>query len=113
MQKNWIRLQAVLFPLITTQLVALGWQYYLHIRHMIRRKDGFELGCVLLRHVLWTLLVTSQHGLMKSTLIFLAFNWISANYICETAASPPRCTLFLCCYDAIPTAALMRWYHFR
>jgi acyl-CoA 6-desaturase (Delta-6 desaturase) len=80
-QKVWIRLQAFLFPAITTLLVALGWQYYLHIRHILRRKEWLELACIVLRHVIWTALVTTKFGLGQSALLFLAFNWIAANYI--------------------------------
>lgn len=80
-QKYWIRLQAVLFPLITTLLVALGWQYYLHVRHIIRRKNRYEGLCLILRHLLWHKLITVQYGLWQSTLLFLAYDWFAANYI--------------------------------
>jgi hypothetical protein len=31
--KMWLRVQSFLFPVITTSLVALGWQFYLHPRY--------------------------------------------------------------------------------
>lgn len=79
--KMWIRLQAVMFPLLTTVLVALGWQYYLHIRHIIRVKNWSEMASIIARHAIWTALVTSQFGLAQSTLLFLAFDWVGSNYI--------------------------------
>jgi len=80
-QKTWIRLQSVMFPMITTLLVALGWQYYLHIRHIIRAKNWPELGSIIVRHVIWTALVTTHFGLWHSVLLFLAYDWLASNYI--------------------------------
>ncbi|KAJ1432811.1 fatty acid desaturase-domain-containing protein [Ochromonadaceae sp. CCMP2298] len=77
----WIRMQAVMFPMVTTLLVTLGWQYYLHIRHIIRVKNFYEMGAIAARHVIWTSLVTAQFGLAQSALMFLAYNWLASNYI--------------------------------
>ena len=80
-QKIWIRIQAVMFPVITTLLVALGWQYYLHVRHIIRIKNVVEMLSLVVRHVIWTMLVTTKFGLGQSILLYLAYDWIAANYI--------------------------------
>lgn len=80
-QKLWIRMQAFLFPIITTLLVALGWQYYLHPRHILRTKNTTEMISLVVRHLLWTVLVTSKFGLKQSALLFLAYDWFGANYI--------------------------------
>ncbi len=80
-QKGWLLLQAYLFPLITTLLVALGWQVYLHPRHIIRTKNFAEALMLVTRYTLWTLVFTSKFGLLKSALIYLAYDWIGANYI--------------------------------
>lgn len=79
--KYWLRLQAFLFPAVTTLLVALGWQYFLHVRHILRVKNWFELLSLGVRHVIWTVVVTAKFGLYKSTLLFLAYEWLAANYI--------------------------------
>lgn len=79
--KAWLSLQAFLFPLITTSLVAAGWQFYLHPRHMLRKKEYLEFSMLIVRYVLWTLLITFHFGLGKSALLYLAYNWTSANYI--------------------------------
>jgi fatty acid desaturase 2 (delta-6 desaturase) len=77
----WIRMQAVMFPMVTTLLVALGWQYYLHIRHIIRVKNVPEFAAIALRHVIWTTAVTAKFGLGQSAVLFLAYNWMASNYI--------------------------------
>ncbi len=81
LQKVWIKAQALLFPVITTLLVALGWQFFLHPRHLLRTKNIAEIGSMTLRYVLWTVLFTSKFGLTKSILLYLAYVWIGANYI--------------------------------
>lgn len=80
-QKIWIRMQAFLFPTVTTLLVALGWQYYLHIRHILRVKNWGELASIIVRHLIWTAVVTTHFGLGKSVLLFLAYDWLASNYI--------------------------------
>jgi fatty acid desaturase len=81
LHKSWIAAQAILFPLITTSLVAAGWQFYLHPRFIIRKKDWREGLMLVLRYVLWHQLITTQFGLKASIWIYLAYNWVSANYI--------------------------------
>jgi fatty acid desaturase 2 (delta-6 desaturase) len=79
--KKWVSYQAILFPLVTTSLVALGWQLYLHPRHIIRTKQHMELVFLGLRYALWTYMVTLKFGLLQSTGLYLAFMWIGSNYI--------------------------------
>lgn len=80
-QKYWIGGQSVLFPVLTNLLVTLGWQFYLHPRHIIRRKLWIEgLSCIA-RYVLWTVFITGKFGLGQSALIYLAYDWVAANYI--------------------------------
>lgn len=79
--KGWIRLQAVLFPLISTSLVALMWQLYLHPRHILRTKNWVEAGSLVVRYILWTYFFTMKFGVAQSALIYLAYDWVSANYI--------------------------------
>lgn len=80
-QKSWLSAQAVLFPVITTSLVALGWQFYLHPRHILRTKNFAEAVMLVTRYVLWTLIFTTKFGLLKSAVIYLLYNWAAANYI--------------------------------
>ena len=79
--KNWISLQAFLFPVITCLLVALGWQLYLHPRYIVNTKKYFEGVCILTRYAIWTALVTTKFGLAQSIVMYLAYVWIGSNYI--------------------------------
>jgi fatty acid desaturase len=79
--KSWLRLQAFLFPLVTTSLVALGWQFYLHPRHILRTKNVNEALSFAIRFVLWQLLITTKYGALNSLLIYLAYTWFGSNYI--------------------------------
>ncbi len=79
--KGWISLQAFLFPVITTSLVAAGWQFYLHPRHIMRSKNVAEAVSIFTRLALWTYFITGEFGLVKSAGIYLLYNWFAANYI--------------------------------
>ncbi|KAH9599973.1 Fatty acid desaturase domain [Trypanosoma melophagium] len=47
--RSWISLQAYLFAPVTTSLVALYWQLFLHPKHMIRRRCYTEIISILCR----------------------------------------------------------------
>jgi fatty acid desaturase len=79
--KSWIALQAYLFPLITTFLVATGWQFYLHPRHIVRTKNIYEGASLITRLALWTYFITGTFGLKNSALIYFCYNWVASNYI--------------------------------
>jgi fatty acid desaturase len=79
--KMWIKFQAAAFPIITTLLVALGWQFYLHPRHIIRKRHVAEGLSFIARYALWHTFITSKFGIQNSILIYLAYTWFAANYI--------------------------------
>jgi len=79
--KRWVKDQALLFPIITTLLVALGWQFYLHPRFVVRKKNVWEFLALTTRYALWTYYITGTFGLLQSAAIYLAYNWFAANYI--------------------------------
>lgn len=79
--KTWISLQAILFPVITTFLVATGWQCFLHIRHIIRQKNIYEAAAVFTRYAAWHYYITGHFGLATSTAIYCLYNWCASNYI--------------------------------
>ena len=79
--KIWILLQAVMFPVLTTLLVALGWQFYLHPRHIVRKRNYVEGAMLILRYVLWHTLFTTRFGFWQSAAMYLAYVWFGANYI--------------------------------
>jgi fatty acid desaturase len=79
--KLWLRMQAFLFPVVTCQLVALGWQLYLHPRHVLRQKKWDEGICMLARYALWHTFITSKFGLAGSALVYLAYNQVASDSI--------------------------------
>lgn len=56
--KSWLRLQAFLFAPVTCFLVSLGWQLFLHPRHIVRTKRVWEGVCLLSRFVLAAVLAS-------------------------------------------------------
>ena len=81
LQKAWLSAQAFLFPVLTTLLVALGWQFFLHPRHIVRTKNVAEAVALITRYFFWTILFTNRFGLAQSVWMYLVYNWIAANYI--------------------------------
>lgn len=79
--RSWISLQAYLFPVITTFLVATGWQFFLHPRHIMRRKNVPEALALVARYALWHHFITGHFGLTQSVAIYCFYNWCAANYI--------------------------------
>jgi acyl-CoA 6-desaturase (Delta-6 desaturase) len=79
--KLWIRMQAIMFPVITTLLVAIGWQFYLHPRHILRTKNLYEALSLAIRGVVFWMLFVPQFGITNSVYLYLAYTWIGANYI--------------------------------
>ena len=80
-QKLWISLQGYLFPIMTTSLVTLGWQFYLHPQHILRTKNYAEAAALVVRLALWTAFITPYFGLLGSMGVYLAYTWIASNYI--------------------------------
>lgn len=79
--KLWISLQAVMFPIITTLMVALGWQFYLHPRHIVRTKNLGEAAAFGLRLMMFSLVVVPTFGFGYAFQLYLLYTWIGANYI--------------------------------
>lgn len=80
-QKLWISMQGYLFPLLTTTLVALGWQFYLHPNHILRTKNTAEGMAIFVRLLLWSVFITPKFGLLQSAGLYLMYNWLASNYI--------------------------------
>lgn len=104
--KLWIRLQAFMFPIITTVLVASGWQFFLHPRHILRTKNFSEAVAIIVRYVVWYHTISAKFGLKESICkliiiiniiliyfcniyylfkfiidMYFFYNWFAANYI--------------------------------
>lgn len=79
--RNWIGWQFLLFPTITNLLVVLGWQFYLHPRHMLRTKHYNELLSLLVRYGAIYYFFVPHFGLMKTLLLYVWYCWVGGNYI--------------------------------
>jgi len=79
--KLWIRMQAFLFPVVTTVLVALGWQLYLHPRHIIRGRKVNEAAALITRYAAFAYFVVPFFGLSRALGIYLFYNWVGSTYI--------------------------------
>jgi fatty acid desaturase 2 (delta-6 desaturase) len=80
--KMWLRNQALLFTPVSCLLVALGWQYYLHPRHIQRTKRMHTEGLTLvIRHVLFYGVLCAGMSWAASVGVFLAYNTLASAYI--------------------------------
>jgi fatty acid desaturase 2 (delta-6 desaturase) len=80
--KWWIRNQALLFTPVSCLLVALGWQYYLHPRHIWRSgRASTEGTTVVLRHVLFYGGLCTGMSWGAAVGLYMAYNTIGSAYI--------------------------------
>jgi fatty acid desaturase len=80
--KAWLRKQAFFFTPVSCLLVALGWQYYLHPRHIVRTKRMHTEGASFaLRHLLFFGGLCSGLSWGQSMAVFLVYNTIASAYI--------------------------------
>ena len=80
-QRLWIRLQAYLFPVVTCFLVAMGWQFYLHPRYMLRTNKWSELATLVVRYTLFYKLFAPVLGVWGAVKFYCLYNAIAADYI--------------------------------
>eukprot|EP01035_Chromulina_nebulosa_P022858 gene22858-29605_t len=73
--KLWLRMQAPLFPIITTSLVALGWQFYLHPRHVIRTNQYPEGISLLARYAAIAYFISPKFGALNTLGPLKWVNW--------------------------------------
>lgn len=80
--KMWLRYQAYLFVPVSCFLVALGWQYFLHPRHIQRTKRWSTEGLyIAIRHVLLYGFLFNGYTWKTSLLLYVLYNGIAASYI--------------------------------
>ncbi len=80
-QKLWVKLQPFLFPVITTTTVSLGWQYFLHLRHIARKKEILEALAIFTRHFCIYFFLGRKYGAATTVLMYLFYMWVGSNYI--------------------------------
>jgi fatty acid desaturase len=80
--KKWVPLQAFLFAPVSCSLVTLSWQYFLHPRHIFRRKLHREALFIALRHVAIVLMALYAGATFwQSVGTYLIYNSIGGTYI--------------------------------
>lgn len=85
--KSWLSLQAKLFAPLTTLLVTLGWQLYLHPRHSLRTKHYDELAMMAIRYAVVGA-VAAHNGALYTLACYLLYVQLGAMYIfCNFAVS--------------------------
>ena len=92
----WIRNQALLFTPVSCLLVTLGWQYFLHPRHILRTGRASSEGvAIVARHALF--FGGLCKGLTPSAALaaYMAYNTVAAAYIFTQVLA--ACCLLLAC----------------
>ncbi|KAJ8601548.1 hypothetical protein CTAYLR_005226 [Chrysophaeum taylorii] len=79
--KFWLKLQGVLFIPVSCVLVALGWQYFLHPRHVLRTKRYREGFFITLRNVLIFGVVLKGYSWPAALGTYVLYDQIAASYI--------------------------------
>lgn len=79
--KAWISMQAYLFAPITTFLVAIGWQFFLHPRHIARKGLVNEALALAIRLYFIFGVILRGYSLPAAVGLYCAYCWIGAMYI--------------------------------
>mmetsp|Transcript_19932 Transcript_19932/g.53674 ORF Transcript_19932/g.53674 Transcript_19932/m.53674 type:complete len:424 (+) Transcript_19932:34-1305(+) len=87
LMKSWLSMQAKLFAPLTTLLVTLGWQLYLHPRHALRTKHYDELAMLAIRYGVVGV-IAANYGVSYTLACYLLYVQLGAMYIfCNFAVS--------------------------
>jgi len=81
MTKAWISLQAFLFVPLTTFLVSIGWQFFLHPRHIARKGLVTEALALAIRYYFIFGVILKDFSLPAMIALYCAYDWIGAMYI--------------------------------
>jgi len=79
--KAWLRAQAVLFVPLSCLLVAFGWQVFLHPRHALRTKRGFEGFSMAARYAVLFLCVFKNLSWPSAIGAYVLYDQIASSYI--------------------------------
>lgn len=81
LQAMWLRCQAFLFFPVTCLLVGLGWTLFLHLKHAVRTKRGFELACMAARYSVFAASFAPKYGAAGALGIYLSTFSLACSYI--------------------------------
>jgi len=76
----WVQFQDKLFPVISTLIIALGWQFFLHPRHSARSGNYMELFWFATRYLTWSS-AFSHMSVSGAIGAYMFYNWVAATYI--------------------------------
>jgi len=79
--KAWLKCQAFLFFPVSCTLVGLGWQFFLHPRHLTRIKHTGEMAAFLTRYILWFGFVTKDYTWGQGFGLYVLYTAIASSYI--------------------------------
>jgi fatty acid desaturase len=80
--KFWLKYQALYFTPLSCLFVALGWQYYLHPRHIVRTKRVTTEGAsIFVRHIMFFGMLCQSLTWPQSIGVFLLYNMVASSYI--------------------------------
>ena len=81
MMKAWLKMQGYLFMPVSCGLVASGWQFYLHPRHILRIKAKGEALALVTRYVLFFGLLCNGYSWAGTWATYNLYNWVASSYI--------------------------------
>eukprot|EP00241_Pyramimonas_parkeae_P002478 CAMPEP_0114253562 /NCGR_PEP_ID=MMETSP0058-20121206/16462_1 /TAXON_ID=36894 /ORGANISM="Pyramimonas parkeae, CCMP726" /LENGTH=441 /DNA_ID=CAMNT_0001367623 /DNA_START=80 /DNA_END=1405 /DNA_ORIENTATION=- len=88
LQALWLKYQAFLFFPVTSLLVGLGWTLFLHPKHSLRTRRGFELASMAARYAVFYASFAPKFGAAGALGLYLACFTMACNYIfCNFAVS--------------------------
>ncbi|CAM9341143.1 unnamed protein product [Ectocarpus fasciculatus] len=79
--KWWISMQGYLFPVLTCLLVALGWQFFLHPKHIMRINNKNEMAALFTRFCLWAYFLIPKFGLWGAMGTYVLYTVVGSDYI--------------------------------
>lgn len=77
----WLRAQGYFFIPFTCLLVVLGWQLFLHPRHIQRKKEWMELLTFVVRYVGIFGYMLSDYSWSEAIFAYLVVQWVGGSYI--------------------------------
>ena len=79
--KAWLKMQGYLFMPVSCGLVASGWQFYLHPRHILRIKHHGEALALVTRYALFCGLLCHGYSWAGTWATYNLYNWVASSYI--------------------------------
>jgi len=79
--RAWLLAQGYLFIPLTCLLVVLGWQFFLHPRHIMRKKEYMEAASFLVRYCGFFGYMLADFSWSEAIFAYLVIQWVGGSYI--------------------------------